>query len=243
VSASKLTGPRASIPVSSAGQNDESGDETTKNPDNELSELVANGAQELDITNITSTYSRPPQGEGFIYLALKPDHQNLPLWIDGSGKITLENSHWETPRVQGLLMAVAEPNSQPTFMREYNLTFHSVRAAHSTGLNTKDIVTTLARFSKNGLPIHVADFITKCGKIYGIEDTILESNRCVNHDNERRDYSVPKIRKKRVTIDTSRLGKFTRAIITSNGKAKGKRGPGKSKAAAIRASRRVGGCK
>jgi len=68
--------------------------------------------------------------------------------------------------VQDFLVTVAEPISRPTFMHEYKLTIYSLYAAVSVGLSTKNIVDTLEKFSKNGLPPNIAEFITKCGKSY-----------------------------------------------------------------------------
>lgn len=126
---------------------------------------------------MASAYFQPAQKRDFTDLALKTDHRNLPLWVDGSGKITLENFHGKAPRVQEFLIAVAEPTSRPRFMHEYKFTNHSLYGAVSAGLNTKDIVTTLERFFKNGLPPNIAEFITACGKSYGKVKLVLRSTK------------------------------------------------------------------
>ena len=62
-------------------------------------------------------------------------------------------------------------------MHEYKFTNHSLYGAVSAGLNTKDIVTTLERFFKNGLPPNIAEFITACGKSYGKAKLVLRSTK------------------------------------------------------------------
>ncbi|KAK4245945.1 DNA repair helicase [Corynascus novoguineensis] len=162
-------------------------DETADVPD-ELSKLIDKNAQKFDIsdfpytltpgiTDMASRYFESAQKRDFTALPLKPDHENLPLWIDGWGKIILENLHWQATRVQDFLITVAEPTSRPTFMHEYKLTIHSLYAAVSVGLSTKDIVNTLERFSKNGLPPNIAEFITEGGKSYGKVKLVLRNTK------------------------------------------------------------------
>ncbi|KAH6623587.1 P-loop containing nucleoside triphosphate hydrolase protein [Chaetomium tenue] len=185
---------RASTPDSStwpsagaSGVDDQDELETTEGSD-ELSRLIANNVERFDIadfpytlrpglTDMASSYFQPAYKRDFTALALKPDHENLPMWIDGWGKIILENFHWQAPRVQDFLITVAEPTSRPTFMHEYKLTIHSLYAAVSVGLSPKDVVTTLERFSKNGLPPNIAQFITECGRSYGKVKLVLRNTK------------------------------------------------------------------
>jgi DNA excision repair protein ERCC-3 len=83
---------------------------------------------------------------------LKPDHNDRPLWIDGGGKLIVENFHWLAPRIQDFLITIAEPTSRPNLLHEYRLTIHSLYAAASIGLSTSDIITSLQRFSKSKIP-------------------------------------------------------------------------------------------
>lgn len=180
---------RASTPASSARQSaaGDDQDETTEGSD-ELGRLIASNARKFDLNDfpytlppgvrdMASAYFHPAQKRDFTALPLKPDHQNLPLWIDGRGKIILENFHGQASRVQDFLITVAEPTSRPTFMHEYKITIHSLYAAVSVGLSTKDIVTTLDRFSKNGLPPNMTEFITECGRSYGKVKLVLRNTK------------------------------------------------------------------
>ncbi|KAL2139217.1 hypothetical protein VTI28DRAFT_5505 [Corynascus sepedonium] len=180
---------RASTPGSSVWQST-AGDDLDETPDgpDELSKLIDKNARKFDISNfpytltpgitdMASRYFEPAQKRDFTALPLKPDHENLPLWIDGWGKIILKNFHWQATRVQDFLITVAEPTSRPTFMHEYKLTIHSLYAAVSVGLSTKDIVNTLERFSKNGLPPNIAEFITECGKSYRKVKLVLRNTK------------------------------------------------------------------
>lgn len=179
---------RASTPWPSARESPLShGDADARDEGSDgLGELIAENGRNFDIsefpytlppaiTDMASACFQPAQKRDFTALALKPDHQNLPLSIDGWGKIILENFHRQAPRVQDFLITVAEPTSRPRLLHEYKLTIHSLYAAVSVGLTTKDIATTLERSSKNGLPPNVAEFITECGRSYGKVKLVLRN--------------------------------------------------------------------
>ncbi|KAI0166459.1 P-loop containing nucleoside triphosphate hydrolase protein [Xylariaceae sp. FL1272] len=120
----------------------------------------------------------------FSYLKLKPDSKSRPIWIDPQrGRIILENFNPLAEQAKDFLITVAEPLSRPTFLHEYALTPHSLYAAVSVGLEPRDIVNTLDRFSKTPLPESIVQFIESCASSYGkvklvIKDTkyFVESN-------------------------------------------------------------------
>ncbi|KAI1268680.1 P-loop containing nucleoside triphosphate hydrolase protein [Xylariaceae sp. FL1019] len=120
----------------------------------------------------------------FSYLRLKPDSKSRPIWIDPQrGRIILENFNPLAEQAKDFLITVAEPLSRPTFLHEYALTPHSLYAAVSVGLEPRDIVNTLDRFSKTPLPESIVQFIESCASSYGkvklvIKDTkyFVESN-------------------------------------------------------------------
>lgn len=80
------------------------------------------------------------------------------------------------PRVQDFLITIAAPVSRPTLLHEYRLTTHSLYAAISMGLNTKDIVNVLDRFLKNQMPPNVVEYIMRRGKSYGKVKMVLRDN-------------------------------------------------------------------
>jgi DNA excision repair protein ERCC-3 len=154
----------------------------------ELTNMIARNVQKFDIssfpykfspgiTDTASEYFQPEEKRDFTALSLKPDHENRPLRIDGSGRLILENFHPLAPQVQDFLIAIAEPTSRPTFIHEYRLTTHSLYAAVSAGLSPKDIVNTLERFLKNKMPPNVVNYITHCGKSYGKVKLVLKNNK------------------------------------------------------------------
>lgn len=113
----------------------------------------------------------------FTGLKLKHDYQNRPLWIQGNFIIVLESYHQLAPQAQDFLITVAEPVSRPQFLHEYKLTTHSLYAAVSVGLNPKDIISTLERFSKTPVPSNVRGFISACGKSYGKVKLVLRNTK------------------------------------------------------------------
>ncbi|RDW88240.1 hypothetical protein BP6252_00272 [Coleophoma cylindrospora] len=114
----------------------------------------------------------------FSYLALKPDHDNRPLWIDPQkGRIILESFSPLAGHAQDFLTTVAEPLSRPTFLHEYSLTPHSLYAAVSVGLDPKDIINVLDRLSKIPIPDNIREFITKCTQSYGKVKLVLKNTK------------------------------------------------------------------
>ncbi|KAK0623618.1 P-loop containing nucleoside triphosphate hydrolase protein [Immersiella caudata] len=114
----------------------------------------------------------------FSFLPLKPDHPNRPIWIDpNKGVIVLERFNPLSEQATDFLITVAEPKSRPTFLHEYALTTHSLYAAVSVGLDPKDIINTLDRFSKTPLPATIRKFINKCTHSYGKVKLVLQNNK------------------------------------------------------------------
>jgi DNA excision repair protein ERCC-3 len=114
----------------------------------------------------------------FSYLALKPDHNNRPLWIEPDrARIILESFSPLAPYAQDFLTTIAEPLSRPSFLHEYALTPHSLYAAVSVGLDPKDILVTLDRLSKVPIPDSIRQFISNCTQNYGKVKLVLKNTR------------------------------------------------------------------
>lgn len=112
------------------------------------------------------------------YLALKPDHENRPLWVDArKARITLESFSPLAAQAQDFLTTIAEPLSRPTFLHEYALTVHSLYAAVSVGLMPQDIINFLDRLSKTPVPTEIQDFILECTRAFGKVKLVLKHNR------------------------------------------------------------------
>ncbi|KAF3941062.1 hypothetical protein ABW19_dt0204588 [Dactylella cylindrospora] len=109
---------------------------------------------------------------------MKPDHESRPMWINPrNGKIILESFSPLAPAAQDFLTAIAEPLSRPTYLHEYRITPHSLYAAVSVGLDPKDIVAVLDRFSKIPVPDEIINFINGCTGSYGKVKLVLKHNR------------------------------------------------------------------
>ena len=112
------------------------------------------------------------------YLALKPDHENRPLWVDAKkARITLESFSPLAAQAQDFLTTIAEPLSRPTFLHEYALTVHSLYAAVSVGLVPQDIISFLDRLSKTPVPAEIQSFILECTRAFGKVKLVLKHNR------------------------------------------------------------------
>lgn len=114
----------------------------------------------------------------FSYLKLKTDHASRPIWVSPSdAKIYLESFSPLFEQAQDFLVTIAEPVSRPSFIHEYKLTTHSLYAAVSVGLETKDIISVLSRLSKVPLAKSVTDFIENATHSYGKVKLVLKHNR------------------------------------------------------------------
>jgi len=105
-----------------------------------------------NVLNVPANYDgRTPAStaQDFSYMALKPDHEQRPLWIGNDCVIFLEAYSPLYKVASDFLVAVAEPLSRPTFIHEYRLTKYSLYAAASVGLSDEDITTKLTHFCKN----------------------------------------------------------------------------------------------
>ncbi|KAI1766339.1 DNA repair helicase RAD25 [Hypoxylon sp. FL1150] len=114
----------------------------------------------------------------FSYLPLKPDSKSRPIFIDPSrGRIILENFSPLAEQAKDFLITIAEPVSRPTFVHEYALTNHSLYAAVSVGLQPRDIINTLERFSKTPIPQSILDFILNCASSYGKVKLVIKDTK------------------------------------------------------------------
>ncbi|KAI0014103.1 DNA repair helicase RAD25 [Xylariaceae sp. FL0662B] len=114
----------------------------------------------------------------FSYLPLKLDYKSRPIWIDPQrGRIILENFSPLAEQAKDFLITVAEPLSRPTFLHEYALTSHSLYAAVSVGLQPRDIINTLERFSKTPVPESISNFIASCASSYGKVKLVIKDTK------------------------------------------------------------------
>ncbi|KAM7223889.1 P-loop containing nucleoside triphosphate hydrolase protein [Rhypophila decipiens] len=114
----------------------------------------------------------------YSYLALKPNHEDKPLFIDPiKGTLVLERYSPLGEQCEAFLVTIAEPKSRPRFIHEYALTTHSLYAAVSVGLHPADIIRTMDGFSKTPIPKTVREYIEKSTKAYGKVKLVLKHNR------------------------------------------------------------------
>jgi len=114
----------------------------------------------------------------FSHMVLKPDHERRPLWIGQDYIILLEAFSPLYKVATDFLVAIAEPESRPTYIHEYRLTKYSLYAAASVGLTDKDIEQVLMRLCKNAeIPVTVLEFIKMHSSSYGKAKMVLKSNQ------------------------------------------------------------------
>ncbi|KKA26590.1 hypothetical protein TD95_005176 [Thielaviopsis punctulata] len=185
---SKDSTPGASAATPKAADLSNESDDEDTGVSKDLTNMVARNIQKFDISafpyslppasnDMASLLFQPNSRRDFSGLRLKPNHANLPLRIDGWGKLILESYHPLASRVQDFLITIAEPVSRPQFIHEYRLTTHSLYAAVSVGLNPADIINTLDRFLKTEMPPNVKQYITYCGQSYGKVKLVLRNNK------------------------------------------------------------------
>ncbi|KAL8783213.1 MAG: hypothetical protein Q9213_004777 [Squamulea squamosa] len=112
------------------------------------------------------------------HLDLKPDHEHRPMWIDArKARVTLESFSTLAQKASEFLTTIAEPLSRPSYFHEYAMTVHSLYAAVSTGMTSKDIFYGLNLLSKTPIPPEIMEFITECTRAYGKVKLVLKHNR------------------------------------------------------------------
>ncbi|KAL8804191.1 MAG: hypothetical protein Q9182_002733 [Xanthomendoza sp. 2 TL-2023] len=112
------------------------------------------------------------------HLDLKPDHENRPMWIDAKkARITLESFSTLAQKASEFLTTIAEPLSRPSYFHEYAMTVHSLYAAVSTGMKSRDIFFGLNLLSKTPIPPEIMEFVTECTRAYGKVKLVLKHNR------------------------------------------------------------------
>ncbi|GMM28394.1 TFIIH/NER complex ATPase/helicase subunit [Martiniozyma asiatica (nom. inval.)] len=149
---------------------------TIKEPSSSMMEL--NSVVERPPDFHPDVVSKHFSANDFSYLKLKPDHAARPIWISPSdAKIYLESFSPLFEQAQDFLVTIAEPVSRPSFIHEYKLTTHSLYAAVSVGLETKDILGVLNRLSKVPLAKSVVEFIENATHSYGKVKLVLKHNR------------------------------------------------------------------
>ena len=109
-------------------------------------------------------------------IALKADHRQRPLWIDGNFRIYFESFSPIAEQAQELLVSIAEPVTRPRNIHEYKLTEYSLYAASSIGLDTDAILQGLEKLCKSELPAKVVNFIKASTKSYAKVKLILKDN-------------------------------------------------------------------
>ena len=87
------------------------------------------------------------------------------------GRIFFETFSPIYKQAYDFLIAVAEPQSRPEMIHEYQLTPHSLYAAVSVGIETETIIKILEKLSKVFLADDIKDFIRKSTENYGKADT------------------------------------------------------------------------
>ncbi|KAK6354624.1 transcription factor TFIIH complex ERCC-3 subunit [Orbilia brochopaga] len=193
--ATKRKGSINELPKPSAGTKRPKPDASSDDDDDDLEEEAPDEEEQGALTRVMDKFSfagaraRPniPTGDSvsrlfkrdeLSFLKMKPDHESRPMWINPrNGKIILESFSPLAPAAQDFLTAIAEPLSRPTYLHEYRITPHSLYAAVSVGLDPKDIVAVLDRFSKIPIPNEIVQFINGCTGSYGKVKLVLKHNR------------------------------------------------------------------
>lgn len=170
--------------VGSSDEYSEEGEEASASEAENLSKALKTFSAE-SFKSRTKAQKRPSNRDSKINgitdisdLALKPDHENRPLWVDAKkARITLESFSPLATQAQDFLTTIAEPLSRPVFLHEYALTVHSLYAAVSVGLVPQDIINFLDRLSKTPLPPDIRTFILECTRAFGKVKLVLKHNR------------------------------------------------------------------
>lgn len=145
--------------------------------------------EEKTAVSVDAIESTAEKTNNLSQIALKSDHRQRPLWIDGNFRIYFESFSPIAEQAQELLVSIAEPVTRPRNIHEYKLTEYSLYAASSIGLDTDAILQGLEKLCKSELPAKVVKFIKASTKSYAKVKLILKDN---SYWLESRDESVLK---------------------------------------------------
>ncbi|KAI4180319.1 MAG: hypothetical protein L6R41_007306 [Letrouitia leprolyta] len=158
----------------------ESDEEEAENIRKALKTFSAGSVQRKDksLTKNSDQLSKFNGLSDLSHLDLKPDHELRPMWIDAKkARVTLESFSTLAQKASEFLTTIAEPLSRPSYFHEYVMTVHSLYAAVSTGMTSKDIFFGLNLLSKTPIPPEIKAFIIECTRAYGKVKLVLKHNR------------------------------------------------------------------
>lgn len=111
-------------------------------------------------------------------MALKPDHENRPIWLDADrGTVILESFNPLARQAQDFLVAIAEPQSRPMFLHEYKINDQSLLSASSVGLDANEIISNLDKFCKSAIPSDFQQWIRDVSQSFGKIKLVLKHNQ------------------------------------------------------------------
>lgn len=109
------------------------------------------------------------------------DNNDRPLYITDDLHIFLESFSTMFSKVKKFVIAIAEPIDRDDYMHEYVLTPSSLYSAASCGLQSKEIIEMLRKFSKTTVNENIIRFIELHVGNYGRIQLIFEHNRYYVH--------------------------------------------------------------
>ncbi|KAL7711833.1 DNA 3'-5' helicase [Entamoeba marina] len=92
-------------------------------------------------------------------MRLKPNHEELPMWISTHGRVFVETSNDLLEEVTEFLNRVAEASSRLQHIHEYQITDNSLMTTFSFGMTPNELIDKLDQYSKNYLPNNVCSWI------------------------------------------------------------------------------------
>ncbi|KAL8943686.1 MAG: hypothetical protein Q9216_000885 [Gyalolechia sp. 2 TL-2023] len=163
-----------------SGQGEEADEEEAENISKALKTFSAGSVQRTvkSVARNSGQLSKLDGLSDLSHLDLKPDHELRPMWIDAKkARVTLESFSTLAQKASEFLTTIAEPLSRPSYFHEYAMTVHSLYAAVSTGMTSKDIFFGLNVLSKTPIPSEIKAFIIECTRAYGKVKLVLKHNR------------------------------------------------------------------
>uniref|UniRef100_A0A0G4FHX5 DNA 3'-5' helicase n=1 Tax=Chromera velia CCMP2878 TaxID=1169474 RepID=A0A0G4FHX5_9ALVE len=140
---------------------------------------TAGGKHDIPWCYDAETYDDPTarSARNFDNLSVRPENMHRPLWVCPNGHIYLEAFTAVSKPAQDFLIAIAEPCSRPELIHEYQITVFSLYAAVSVGISVEDIISNLAKFSKNDVPEQLCENLRRHGACFGKLKLVLKDNR------------------------------------------------------------------
>lgn len=140
-------------------------------------EIQPNITWKLPLTSVPIMQESMSTPFDFTDLEMNSGEDDHPLLVCPNGYVFMETSGPSSAEASDFLIAIAEPVSRPETIHEYQITVFSLYAALSMGLTLEELIDGLNRYSKNRVPLELANELRMHGASFGKVKLVLREGK------------------------------------------------------------------